>query len=512
MKPTGSRTKTVILYVLMAMLAMLPIMALFYAARPMIREVIADNANLLLTDEARAELYERLASEFVGIYEPVPEPHVGKLLQRNISKSQRGAEVVANNAGLRSSRPYVSKEPGSYRIVCLGDSFVEGTGGREEDRFCNQIEDILLDAGFRPGGRTPEAYAIGVGSWTALNAATYLTSRLSAYDPDLIIALLVNNDIADTQVVSGIGTASNHFSSETRSLGSGVFLGGIPPYFGVPGSNLLKYDLAEESRRRWAKAFSAYGQLEELQVARGGKMLLSSLDAGPYFNELARLYKETSGVRSPLIIVDYEGERLPHDAHPNREGHRILAAHHLHTLLDLGWIDVETSRLPPRPSSLDQTPQRAPAHDVLTRLRNRVARQIPERMEFEQLDEESVRALLGGVWPGAGAEDKRSAPYGSLKSGFLLRRIDGTSTVNVTIETPPAVELYPLNITLHVDGEPASSLNLRTAADAGEHTLRAPLPAPGGPAIEVTMYADAYWTEIDDATMKSYRFVAAWQD
>ena len=85
-----------------------------------------------LTEEQKNEFYTRLAAAVpASVWEAVPEPLVGRILQFNTKKIDLQAELVSNSAGMRSSRPYGPKRPGTFRIVCLGDSMVMGTAGTE---------------------------------------------------------------------------------------------------------------------------------------------------------------------------------------------------------------------------------------------------------------------------------------------------------------------------------------------------------------------------------------------
>jgi len=274
--PDPARTR--IYWVIMLTLTLALASAILFFAVPLLKQMVKDsviaNPLLGLNNEEKEEVYRLLAEDLAGIYDSVPDGDVGKLLQRNIEKTQRGARVKSNNAGFRDERAYGPKPANTYRIVCLGDSFVEGTGGPVEDRFCSQMEQVINQYALVGDGISAEAYAIGVGSWTAVNAVTYMTSHLSELDADLIIVLMVSNDIADGQGVSGIGMTSNGFTPERRTLGSSVFSEAVSINFGE-SSNALKYDLGPESARRWIKAFTLYKRLEDLQNQRGKKLIFS---------------------------------------------------------------------------------------------------------------------------------------------------------------------------------------------------------------------------------------------
>src|SRR6185436_12440983 len=110
-----------------------------------------------------------------------------------------------NNAGMRADHDFAAKPAEVFRIVCLGDSFVFGMGGPSADRFCDQLEAFYREHQVRAAGRSIETYAIGLPSWTLVQETAYLTSRISSYDPDIIIVLSVANDITDNIGVTGVG-------------------------------------------------------------------------------------------------------------------------------------------------------------------------------------------------------------------------------------------------------------------------------------------------------------------
>ena len=242
--------------------------------RPALLHYLLDN----LSDERRLELYESLAARAGQFYDAVPEPGVGRLGKRGVVTRYREAEIRINNAGMRSSSDYRAKPEGIFRIVCLGDSYVFGTGGPEKDRFCDQIGEIYRSRDIRAGGKSIETYALGLDSWTLSQGATYLSNRISAYDPDVILQLSVSNDITPLAGVNGLGMATYEFSPEERHWGSGLFSNQAARYFGERNFSALAWSLSPQSRREWDRAFSGLGRLVKLQQGRGGHVLLSVLD------------------------------------------------------------------------------------------------------------------------------------------------------------------------------------------------------------------------------------------
>ena len=126
--PRSSKRKAWIYWLIMLAFTTMAIAVILYLALPLLRQLALDkiisNPVALLDNEHKEELYRRLAADLTGIYDSVPDSNVGKILQKNIDKTQRGAQVITNNAGFRDNRPYTQKSANTFRIVCLGDSFV----------------------------------------------------------------------------------------------------------------------------------------------------------------------------------------------------------------------------------------------------------------------------------------------------------------------------------------------------------------------------------------------------
>lgn len=466
-----------------------------------------------MSDEEKREYLKSFAQEVPGIWNPVPEPKVGRLLQPGITKDFRGTELVSNSAGMRSSRPYRQKKPNRFRIVCLGDSFVMGTGGREEDRFGDQMEEILNERGLTVGGKQIEVYSIGLGSWSTLNEATYLSSRISEYQPDVVLALMFSNDITDTKGVSGLGHRTSRFSPEARRFGSGTCWIGWPFEFGVRKSGLLAGGLGPESTSRWQRAFAAWKRLEDLVDSVGGKLVLSSLESGgELFNELVKRNHHLAGLECPLLMTSYLNNALPHDPHPNPEGHRILALHFIHTLVDLGYLPSGQNPLPPLDPRLSTTTSHDPNDTLIRKLQRREVRKLPEAIVFNQLTEDAVLGFLGGIYAtGKKAARLHSYPVASVKSAFLLKPAANANQLVLEIEVPQKPELFPFRLEMFVNGRSGAVLSLDSSDKGGHYRLVADIDEVEPIAIEVMLRTDSYWTEIVDDTMKSFRLISVHQ-
>lgn len=478
----------------------------------LINEVLAT-----LPADAKQTLYDRMAASVGSWHDVLPEPDVGRIAKRDHAFRAAQADIVTNNAGLRSHRPFTRKPEDIYRVICLGDSAVFGSGGAEADRFCDQLEAFYAGAGITAGGKRIETYAVGIPSWTAVNEATYLSSRISHYDPDLVIVLTLTNDITDTAGVTGAGVLTQSFSPEYRVHGSGVF-SIWPPFraFTAKGRTALQTDLGPESRRRWAKAMARLHRLEVLQRRRGAQILFGLLHAHPYFTAIYRDHYRRLGFEAPFFITDYfpgPDNSLPHDPHPNRRGHQIIAHHLVHLLATTGIIPVPAATLPPLEPRLSPQPSPLEDGDALRAERSAYVRlHLPQRLDFDALTAEDVYGYLGGFFPERPASPNQGYPFASLRSGFLLARPSAaTARLELEIEVPPHVELYPFTLEISLHGELAETFTLTDVSESGRHTITAPLPALGPEelAVEVMLETSSYWTTINDGRMKSFYLVAA---
>jgi lysophospholipase L1-like esterase len=468
-----------------------------------------------LSEQQKQALYREVAGMTSTLWDATPEPQVAVLGRRNHETADKGAEVRLNNAGFRSSVPFEPKDPERFRIVCLGDSFVFGSGGPEQDRFCNQLEDFYATRGIAVDGRSIETYALGLDGWTAVQESAYLSARLSAYEPDVIVLLSIGNDFTSIFGVTGTGALTGAFSPEYRQWGSGVFWHKAAQSFGWAPRSALVTDLGPEGRAVWEKGMLAIAGLVQKQHGRDGKILLSFMQQAPsYEGELYRLYLQELAVPAPYITTGYfpkQGNRLPHDSHPNRSGHAIIAHQFVHALSRLGWVPVPEDHLPPLHDGLSLDLETNSDEANLARQRKVfVNRHLRRALRFCCLEPEEAAALLGGVLLDRSVSE-RDTPWASVRSGFLMRRkADEKEFLELVIDVPARMELFPFRLDVHLDGALQTTLELTDVSDAGPHAIRAALPDnDDNDVIEVVLIAGSYFADIEDGRMKSFGLVSA---
>jgi len=484
--------------------------------QPLLLEYMASN----LSEQEKQKIYQQLAQKVGGLWDVIPDPQVGRIGQKNLQVVLNQADVSMNNAGLRSSVPYLPKPSDEFRIVCLGDSFVFGAGGKEQDRFCDQIESYYSRHGVLVDGKTIKTLALGVGSWTMQQEAHYLWRRLSEYAPDIILVLSINNDIGANSGVTGRGALTSEFSPEQRLWGSATLKNQLPLLFGVNKKNLLDADLSPLSEKLWMEAINAQKGLSTLQQSRGKKILFSVLDTAGGRNNLfiQTYYKyfDRHGVDAPVITVPYNRSsktKLPHDGHPNRYGHEILSHFYIQAFHQLGWVPIGENILSVELLPLNLEPDWDV--DKIKHLSDDVMeKELFFEIDFTELEKQKVVGLLGGVFPEhRGKKGLKGPIWASTRSAWLLKTIGiETPTFELTLRLPEKIELYPLKMQFVLNGQLVRTEEF-LLQDAGEKTLEVDIPGNvlnvnEKPAVlEVVVYADKHFSGIEDHRMKSFQLL-----
>lgn len=132
-------------------------------------------------------------SEYPNILIRAPHPEFGWLLepdQRIIAEAiEYQVMVNTNDRGLRDLPRAYEKPEGVFRIVVLGDSYVEAAHVEDHDAFHRVLEDVLAP-------RQVETINLGVGGYATAAAWLYLLAEGFKYDPDLVLlAFYAENDV-----------------------------------------------------------------------------------------------------------------------------------------------------------------------------------------------------------------------------------------------------------------------------------------------------------------------------
>jgi len=107
---------------------------------------------------------------------------------------QYGHDVTFNSVGMRDREHSVEKPAGVFRVLLLGDSFMEALQVPFDSSFPALLERGLAE---RTGKRV-EVVSAGVSGWGTDDELRYLTQYGLRYQPDLVlVAMTLHNDISD---------------------------------------------------------------------------------------------------------------------------------------------------------------------------------------------------------------------------------------------------------------------------------------------------------------------------
>jgi len=488
--------------------------------QPLIVRYIASN----MTSDEKQKLLSRLEVDAFSLYSEVADPLVGMIGKRNIVilkptealGTNVSNDMYMNNAGMRSKKPYLPKKENSYRIVCLGDSFVFGQGVDEEDRFCNQIGTWFQKNAIQIKGKQIETVTIGHSGWTMLQQATYMLTRLTDYDPDLIIVLTVDNDIQPNLGVTSNGMVTTSYSSEERSYGSGIFQNVAALPFNYASLTGLALDVTPSAQYYWKRGVQSLKRLSEVQKQRGGDILFSVLNSNggepTYFEDVYRQQFLQAHIDAPYMQVTYlrsNDTMVIDDGHPNRLGHQIMADQYLLALAKLGLIP---------PSSTANVSQKVipefnpPVSEYLQSWRDDIFNRLFAEIDFSAITGKNDGALgfLGGIVPDSNtAKTGKGLPWCLNRCGFVLKnKYSQPGYVKVVIDIPKKSELFPLKITARIQGSYSVNYDFD---EPGIKEIKIPLQDKILPAafVEVILENGSYFSTLEDSVMKSYQMVSA---
>lgn len=114
-------------------------------------------------------------------------------------RSLRGefdTEVTLNSRGLRDREYSISKPPGTFRILVLGDSMVEAAQVALDETFVKLVEQRLNQT----NGHPFEVLNAGVASFSPALEYLFLKTRGLEFQPDVVIVVFFANDVTDDYI------------------------------------------------------------------------------------------------------------------------------------------------------------------------------------------------------------------------------------------------------------------------------------------------------------------------
>ena len=154
---------------------------------------------LLALELAIRSLGPILPGNYSTGYYLTTDPVYGRFHVRGFSGWTRAPEYTThlrtNSLGLRGPEVAVPKPADVFRVLVLGDSFVEAAQVMEDQTFTQRLERELNARG---GSRRVEVLNAGVGGWGTGQEMLYLRNEGLQLQPDLVLLVLyAGNDIAN---------------------------------------------------------------------------------------------------------------------------------------------------------------------------------------------------------------------------------------------------------------------------------------------------------------------------
>lgn len=131
-----------------------------------------------------------------GFY--ISDPELGQRLAPGYDGWFAGVPVHINALGFRDTRDYaLTKPPGTFRILVLGDSVTFGHGALADTTYPYLLERRLKQ--WRPDVDW-QVWNLGVPGYNTTQELKYLERVGESYRPDLVIVGFYENDLADNDV------------------------------------------------------------------------------------------------------------------------------------------------------------------------------------------------------------------------------------------------------------------------------------------------------------------------
>ena len=432
-----------------------------------------------------------------GLYRLDTDPLVGYTLRTNAELLIGDGTIHSDALGLRR-RPAGAEPRGALRIAVVGASIPFGHGLDDDETIAHRIEELLA-ASRGPSARPVACRTVAMGRWSTGNAVQFLLDHWVELAPEIVIYIPFSNDLSDTDQVDETGQRRWRPDPAARDpwlcVGSESLMrlrtrftdamerGVIRLAPEGAGVDALVADLSPESAWRYDRNASRLLELAAMLERSGGHLAVATFaEAEHDWHLLARLQAaEPELCVLPLMRYYPQEFRLPDNYHPHAETARVVALWVAQELLARGWVDGGEGRpLPPVPDAYARV-RGAPLPPEEIARRSDEARGRDRERLLPGIDLRTgygLRQIFGGL--------DESGLVGGRMLALLAPEGDALELMLAPVEERP--DLYPLEVRVEVDGQPAGAVTL-TAGEPLE--ARLPLPARADPAapLEVKLIA-----------------------
>lgn len=127
-----------------------------------------------------------------SIVNPHPNDRIIYDLRPNLDVKFQRAQVTTNSCGMRDTETSITKDPDTYRIALLGDSFSFGWGVEQNETFAQVLEDNLNRVAHN--GKRVEVLNFGVPGYSTFQELEKLIETGLDFDPDVLLVFFIEND------------------------------------------------------------------------------------------------------------------------------------------------------------------------------------------------------------------------------------------------------------------------------------------------------------------------------
>lgn len=247
-------------------------------------------------------------------------------------KNLTQASYLTNNDGLNEKNNIeISKPEKTIRIISLGNSFTFGLFVKTEDNYSEKVEELLNDKSRCISNNKFEVINLGVSGYGFDYAAKHFLDKALKYEPDYIIWMVQDESInfpsqlfykLRQQIAESRGLVNSNEKVEEK----------------IPGYNnnlMVEIELAarEEVELKYTdkerieiqnKEFKLLNQAAPIPVSffsYSGRLNGSNQQ---FIDSLTKKYKNIK-LLNPISGISNKENHFADDAHPNENGHALIA-------------------------------------------------------------------------------------------------------------------------------------------------------------------------------------------
>lgn len=266
-----------------------------------------------------------------------------------------------NALGFRGPETTIQKPPGTFRVVGVGDSFMFGTGVRQEDTFLAELERRLNEG---PGGRRFEVLNLGVFGYDSQEEVAMLEHRGLALDPDLVVLCFFLNDAGDgreNDAFNPANAAERPFWRRHSHLADYIATR-FERKRGTEALVRFYHHAFDEGSGGWERARWAIHQARRMTAQRNVPLVVIVFpelwklgDHHPFEDLYRKVVAFARGEGLPALdllpaFAGHDGPELwvhPANMHPDAEAHRIAGDALYRFLVDRKLVPAAPEAAPP---------------------------------------------------------------------------------------------------------------------------------------------------------------------